>query len=117
MSSRNFGWALVLGGGLLLFTSAPSYGQYCYLLIDPLRAGLSNRDIAQRSGLTEADVAFCRRELSRPVLVGPPGMSPHEAIGVPPSGAVGPPPHGAIGPPPFGAMGPPPSSREVKRLP
>ncbi|HYD50409.1 MAG TPA: hypothetical protein VEB21_18785, partial [Terriglobales bacterium] len=71
----------------------------CMALLDPLRAGYSNGEIAYYWGVAEAEVDHCRRELSRPIVVGP--------AGPPPKGAVGPPAWRPAGPPALGAAGPP----------
>lgn len=108
--------SLLASAALLLTLIAPAAGQSCVDLLEPMRAGLSDRQIARIMGLSMAEVGFCRRELQRPMRIGPAGPSPQGAAGPPPFGAVGPPPFGAMGPPPFGAAGPSPAGTTLRRL-
>jgi len=114
-------WMLVLVFGVIL---APSVGlsgmasaQDCTAFLNLFQQGLSDQQIAGATGLTTNDVAACRRQLQRPIVVGPQGPPPVGAAGPAPRRAAGPPPVGAAGPPPVGAAGPPPVGREIKRLP
>ena len=91
--------------------------QDCPSLLGLFQQGRSDVEIARRMGLTTNDVAFCRSQLQRPIVVGPEGAPPVGAVGPVPRGAAGPAPRGAAGPPPLGAAGAPPVGREVKRLP
>jgi len=91
--------------------------QECTTLLSLFQQGLSNVEIARSTGWTSNNVAACRRELQRPIIVGPEGPPPVGAAGPAPRNAAGPPPRGAAGPPPVGAAGAPPVGREVKRLP
>ena len=100
------------------------------LFVTPLKG---DAEIAAITGLSTNSVGACRRELSRPLGVGPagappaaavgpppvnaPGRPPIGAAGVPPAGAAGAPPVGAAGAPPAGAAGAPPVGRDIKRLP
>jgi hypothetical protein len=121
--------------------TSPAHAQGCSSLLGLFQQGGKDADIARATGLRVSDVAACRRQLSRPIIVGPEGPPPVDAAGPPPRraagpppvGAAGPPPRGAAGPPPFGAAGPPPGGaagpppggaagpppvgREVKRIP
>ena len=112
---------LVLAFGVTLTVSVGFAGmaraQDCTAFLNLFQQGLSDRQIAGATGLTTNDVAACRRQLQRPIVVGPEGPPPVGAAGSAPRRAAGPPPVGAAGPPPVGAAGPPPVGREVKRLP
>jgi hypothetical protein len=112
---------LVLAFGVTLTVSVGLAGtaraQECTAFLNLFQQGLSDRQIAGATGLTTNDVAACRRQLQRPIVVGPEGPPPVGAAGSAPRRAAGPPPVGAAGPPPVGAAGPPPVGREVKRLP
>ncbi len=107
--------AAVVGSGVATMARAES----CALLLGAFQQGASDEEIAQATGFAVNDVSGCRRELSRPIFVGPSGVPPVGAAGVPPRGsAIGPPPSGsAVGPPPIGGPGPAPVGREVRRLP
>ncbi len=104
--------------GALICAPAPAaHGTDCGSLLSLFQEGRSTVEIARMTGLTSTEVGDCRRELSRPIFVGPEGVPPYGAAGPPPRNAAGPPPGGAAGPPPVGPAGPPPKGREVKRLP
>lgn len=100
---------LFLVGLLSVTVPMPVAAQSCRRLLGAFQAGLSDAEIADRSGWSVGAVAGCRRQLSRTTVVprmgNPVGPPPHGAVGPPPSGAVGPPPSGAVGPPPAGALG------------
>lgn len=129
--STRASWQLTFGILALAFVAgvvalgSPARAQDCTALLDMLQQGLGSAEIARITGLPVNSVEECRRELSRPIRVGPAGPPPLGAAGPPPLGAAGPPPRGAAGPPPFGAAGPPPFGaagpppvgRDVKRLP
>jgi hypothetical protein len=115
------GWKLLLAVGVALAVSSGLSGtagaQDCTAFLNLFQQGLSDRQIAQATGLRTNDVAACRRQLQRPIVVGPEGPPPVGAAGPAPRRAAGPPPVGAAGPPPVGAAGAPPAGREIKRLP
>jgi hypothetical protein len=104
-------------GVLTVAWTAGARAQNCTSLLSLFQQGLSDADIAQAAGWHTNSVAACRRDLQRPIVVGPSGAPPVGAAGPAPGNAAGPPPRGAAGPPPIGAAGPPPVGREVKRLP
>lgn len=104
-------------GAMSVTWTAAARAQDCTSLLSLFQQGLSDGDIAQATGLRTNNVAACRRELQRPIFVGPAGAPPVGAAGPAPGKAAGPAPRGAAGPPPVGAAGPPPAGREVKRLP
>ncbi len=111
-----------LGAGLAMvlitvIAASEAYATDCMVLLGAFQQGRSNVEIGRMSGLTATEVQDCRRELSRPIFVGPDGAPPVGAAGPAPRNAAGPPPIGAAGAPPSGAAGPPPVGREVKRLP
>ena len=120
-SLQQAGWGpigLVLAVAIFeLFCAFPARAQDCALLLDLFQQGFSTTEIARNTGLTVNQAEACRRELSRPIFIGPPGPPPLNAPGPPPRNAPGPPPLGAAGPPPLGAAGPPPVGWDVKRLP
>ncbi|GIW45991.1 MAG: hypothetical protein KatS3mg077_3273 [Candidatus Binatia bacterium] len=101
----------------LAFRALPAHANDCMVLLPLFQRGLSDADIAAETQLPFAVVESCRRELSRPLPVGPAGAPPMGAPGAPPAGAAGRPPMGAAGQPPMGAAGPPPVGRDVQRLP
>ena len=105
--------ALMLGVG----SASAVYGQDCTAFLSLFQQGLTDAQVAGAAGITTNDAAACRRQLQRPIVVGPQGPPPVGAAGPAPRNAAGPPPRGAAGPPPIGAAGPPPVGREVKRLP
>lgn len=109
----------VLAGGLAgaLAAVRPATAIECTLLLGLFQQGASDAEIASVTGASLSVVNECRRELRRPVFVGPTGLPPVGAAGAPPAGAAGPPPVGAAGRPPAGAAGPPPVGRELRRLP
>ena len=113
-------WALLLAG-VAVAVSVTSVGvaraQECTTLLSLFQQGLNDVEIARSTGWTSNNVAACRRQLQRPIIVGPQGAPPVGAAGPAPRNAAGPPPVGAAGPPPVGAAGPPPVGHEVKRLP
>jgi hypothetical protein len=120
-SERTIGsWGLWLAG-VTMAASVTFVGiapaQECTTLLSLFQQGLSNVEIARSTGWTTNNVAACRRELQRPIIVGPAGAPPVGAAGPAPRNAAGPPPVGAAGPPPVGAAGPPPVGHEVRRLP
>jgi len=118
MSGRYFklmAGAFVVASLTLTVTAARA--QDCVSLLDLFQQGRSVVEISRLTGLTTTDVADCRRELSRPIHVGPAGPPPLGAAGPAPRGAAGRPPIGAAGAPPIGAAGPPPIGRDVRRLP
>jgi len=114
-------------------TAAPVAAQECVALLPLFQQGRGDAEIAAITGLSTNSVGACRRELSRPLGVGPagappaaavgpppvnaPGRPPIGAAGVPPARAAGAPPVGAAGAPPAGAAGAPPVGRDIKRLP
>lgn len=100
-----------------LFCAVPARGQDCGFLLGLFQQGLSTTEIARGTGLGTNEVEACRRELRRPIFVGPQGPPPLNAAGPPPKNAPGPPPLGAAGRPPLGAAGPPPVGHDVRRLP
>jgi hypothetical protein len=108
--------AVAVVGGVLAAAAAAS-AQECTSLLPLFQAGRSDEEIAHGTGWNINDVHWCRRDLSRPIEVGPAGVPPARAAGPPPVKAAGPPPVGAAGPPPVGAAGPPPVGRTIKRLP
>ena len=110
---------LVAAGALaaMFGFAATAEAQDCTTLLSAFQQGLSAAQIARMTGLTTNDVERCRRQLSRPIFVGPAGAPPVNAAGPPPRNPAGPPPLGAAGPPPVNAAGPPPVGHEVKRLP
>jgi len=113
-------WGLLLAGAALAASVSfvgVARAQECTTLLSLFQQGLSNAEIARSTGWTTNNVAACRRQLQRPIIVGPQGPPPVGAAGPAPQNAAGPPPRGAAGPPPIGAAGPPPVGREVKRLP
>lgn len=114
-------WLLPLSAAAVLMMGVAWAGaaraQDCTTLLSMFQQGRSDGAIAQVTGLTRNDVARCRRELQRPIVVGPEGPPPVGAAGPAPRNPAGPPPRGAAGPPPVGAAGPPPVGREIKRLP
>ena len=101
----------------LLAMSSVAHGQDCVPLLSLFQQGRSTTEISKVTGFTRNQVEGCRRELTKPIFVGPDGSPPLGAVGPAPKRAAGPPPVGAAGPPPLGAAGPPPVGREVKRLP
>ena len=118
----------VLVGAMLVATlgaAGTARAQDCMSILPLLQQGRGAVEIGKITGMTATEVEACRRELSRPIHVGPEGVPPRGAVGPPPNraagpppvGAAGPPPLGAAGPPPVGAAGPPPVGRDVKRLP
>jgi len=105
-------WRLWLAGVTMaasLALAGAARAQECTTLLSLFQQGLGNVEIARRTGWTTNNVAACRRELQRPIVVGP--------AGAPPVGAAGPAPGNAAGPPPVRAAGPPPVGHEVRRLP
>jgi len=121
MRTRIGSWQVLIVAAVVATMSiawaATARAQDCTSLLSLFQQGLSDADIARATGLPTNSVASCRRDLQRPIVVGPAGPPPLGAAGPPPVGAAGPPPVGAAGRPPLGAAGPPPVSREVKRLP
>jgi hypothetical protein len=117
--SRSWGPIVIVASVLSLAATWVSVAraQDCNALLGLLQQGRSNVEIARQTGLTSNDVAFCRTQLQRPIVVGPDGAPPVGAAGSAPINAAGPPPVGAAGPPPVGAAGPPPVGRAIKRLP
>jgi hypothetical protein len=101
----------------LLVTSRVAHGQDCGPLLSLFQQGRNTTEISRITGMPRNQVEGCRRELSKPIFVGPEGSPPLGAVGPAPKRAAGPPPVGAAGPPPLGAAGPPPLGRKVKRLP
>lgn len=108
---------LVFLASALMFDFHRVNANDCMALLPLFQRGLSDPEIAAETQLPFAVVESCRRELSRPLPVGPAGAPPMGAVGAPPAGAAGRPPLGAAGPPPMGAAGPPPVGRDVQRLP
>jgi hypothetical protein len=86
-------------------------------LLAPMQQGLSDREISRLADLPVNVVRNCRRDLQRPIRVGPDGYPPLNAPGAPPLGAAGPAPRNPAGPPPGGAAGPPPVGRDIQRVP
>ena len=119
--SRHRGIAAVWVAAVVsvLLIASVARAQDCTPLISLFKQGLNTAQIAQLSGLSPNEVEGCRRILSQPIIVGPEGAPPQNAVGPPPRRAAGPPPSGnAVGPPPSGnAAGPPPVGHEVRRLP
>lgn len=103
-------------GVALLLASTSTARADCMTLLPLFQQGGGAAEIAQLTGLPFAQVESCRRELSRPIVIGPDGAPPVGAAGPPPVGAAGPPPVGAMGRPPVGAAGPPPVGHVVRRL-
>jgi hypothetical protein len=116
MSSR-LQTTFVASFSLLLFSAAPAAAQFCESLLGPMQQGLSDREIASLSDLPLHVVRNCRRDLQRPIHIGPEGSSPLNAAGGPPRGAAGPAPRNPAGPPPVGAAGAPPVGRDIQRVP
>jgi hypothetical protein len=118
-------WNWTLGGALVwgvitaavLSCAAPAPAQDCTPLLGLFQQGRNTTEISRMTGLNRNQVESCRKELSKPIYVGPAGAVPLGAVGPGPRNAAGPPPVGAAGPPPVGAAGAPPVGREVKRLP
>jgi hypothetical protein len=108
---------IVVALAALLWAESAARAADCVALLPLFQRGGSDAQVAEATGLPFAAVSSCRRELSRPVYVGPAGAPPMGAAGPPPMGAAGRPPMGAAGAPPMGAAGPPPVGRDVKRLP
>jgi hypothetical protein len=102
---------------VLLISANPAAAQYCESLLGPMQRGLSDREIARAADLPLHVVRNCRRDLQRPIRVGPDGSPPVGSAGPPPVGAAGPAPFGSAGPPPGGAAGAPPVGREIQRVP
>jgi hypothetical protein len=110
-------WSVVATTFALFLGTAPAVAQSCSAILGLLQQGRSTDEIVRMTGWQAYEVEGCRREYSRPIVIGPSGVPPHYAPGPPPRGAAGPPPSGrAVGPPPVGAPGPPPVGREVQRL-
>jgi hypothetical protein len=104
-------------GFTLLLSAGPAVAQSCSAILGLLQQGRSTEEIVRMTGWPAFEVEGCRREYSRPIIVGPSGVPPHYAPGPPPRGAAGPPPlGGAVGAPPVGGPGPAPVGREVQRL-
>lgn len=111
-------WVLPLALTSAVFLAAgPVRAQDCGPLLGLFQQGRNSTEIARITGLQRYQVEACRRALSKPIVVGPEGAPPLEAVGPGPKRAAGPPPVGAAGPPPKGAAGVPPVGHEVKRLP
>jgi len=100
-----------------LSSSAPADAQFCESLLGPFQAGLSDREIARGANLPVSTVRNCRRDLQRPIQLGPDGFPPVNGAGPPPVGAAGRAPGKAAGPPPVGAAGAPPVGRQIQRVP
>ena len=118
--SRIGSWGLWLAGVTMAASVTlvgAAHAQECTTLLSLFQQGYSNVEIARTTGWTSNNVAACRHELQRPIVVSPAGPPPVGAAGPAPHNAAGPPPRGAAGPPPIGAAGPPPIGREIKRLP
>ncbi len=115
--SRMTRGAAVVAVAGMLSAAAVASAQDCTSLLPLFQRGGSDEEIAHGTGLNINDVRWCRRELSRPIEVGPAGVPPAGAAGPPPAKAAGQPPMGAAGPPPMGAAGAPPGGRTIKRLP
>ncbi len=110
-------FSMAAAAALLFVGLAAPASADCNALLPLFQQGGSVAQVAQATGLSFAEVDLCRRELSRPVYVGPAGAPPLNAAGAPPLGAAGRPPMGAAGAPPIGAAGPPPLGRDVRRRP
>lgn len=117
LSSRRFVGAMVLVGGLTVLPPSPVAAQFCESLLGPFQQGYSDRQIARLADLPVHTVRNCRRDLQRPIHVGPDGFPPVNAAGPPPRGAAGPAPRNPAGPPPVGAPGGAPVGRQIQRVP
>ena len=109
--------AFIVSLSVLFLSVAPATAQFCESLLGPMQQGLSDREIAGLADLPVHVVRNCRRDLQRPIHIGPEGSPPVNAAGAPPRGAAGPAPRNPAGPPPVGAAGAPPVGRDIQRVP
>lgn len=116
-SMRVFVGAASLIGMLTLVPATPVAGQFCESLLGPFQQGYSDREIARLADLPLHTVRNCRRDLQKPIQVGPEGYPPVNSAGPPPRGAAGPAPRNPAGPPPVGAPGGAPVGRQIQRVP
>jgi hypothetical protein len=102
---------------IAVFLAPPAEAQFCESLLGPFQQGYSDREIARLADLPVNTVRNCRRDLQRPIQVGPEGFPPVNGAGAPPRGAAGPAPRNPAGPPPVGAPGGAPVGRQIQRVP
>lgn len=105
------------GAVVLSASGKPAAAQFCESLLGPMQQGLSDRQISRLADLPVYVVRNCRRDLQRPIRIGPDGSPPVNSAGPPPLGAAGSAPSNPAGAPPFGAAGAPPVGREIQRVP
>jgi hypothetical protein len=115
-SGRTVGCVAAAVAALSMLAGVAS-AQDCTTLLSLFQQGRRSTEIARMTGLTTTEVESCRRQLRRPIFVGPAGVPPVNAAGPPPRNPAGPPPRNPAGPPPRNPAGPPPVGHEVQRLP
>ena len=116
-TAKSFVGAFVFVAAIVVLQAAPARAQFCESLLGPLQQGYSDREISRLADVPIHTVRNCRRDLQRPIQVGPDGFPPINGAGSPPLGAAGPAPRNPAGPPPVGAPGGAPVGRSIQRVP